>query len=243
MSPAASAEGGEDRDPVADPAVGHPLRTHYGEELEQLRLQVELMGVRVDENLERMRTVLAGGAPALVDAACQADDEIDAMNVSLTERCYVLLARESPVASDLRLVVSVLRITAELERIGDLSLRVTKLAPEHDALVADPTCHDILVVMADEAVERYRSALRAWATQDLALATELTRPSSAMEVAADNLTTRLLQLEGPDAVRTALRVSVAARALDRIADHTVILAARLRYLITGEPEHLAAEVR
>lgn len=231
MSPDASAEG------------ERPLRAHYSEELEQLHLQVELMGVRVDENLERMREVLTHGGVALVDVALAADDEIDAMNVSLTERCYDLLARESPVASDLRLVTSVLRVTGELERIGDLALRIVKLAPDHESLVADGECHDVLLAMADEALDRYRAALRAWASRDLTLAEELTRPSAAMEMAADRLTRRVLQLGGPDCVPMALRVTSAARALDRIADHTVVLGARLRYLLTGEPSHLAAEVR
>lgn len=231
MSPAASAD--DDR----------PLRSHYAEELDQLHLQVELMGVRVDENLERMREVLAHGREDLVEPAFAADDEIDAMNVSLTERCYALLARESPVASDLRLVVSVLRVTAELERIGDLALRIVKMAPDHARLTGDARAHDILLVMADEALERYRSALRAWASDDLALAVELTVPSRSLEVAAASLTERVMQLEGPDAVPAALRITTAARSLDRIADHTVVLGARLRYLLTGEPAHLAAEVR
>lgn len=231
MSPADSAD--EER----------PLRTHYGEELDQLHLQVELMGVRVDENLERMRSVLLDGDESLLPVALVADDEIDAMNVSLTERCYLLLARESPVAADLRLVTSVLRVIAELERIGDLALRIVKLAPEHHLLVADGGCHDILAVMADEALDRYRTALRAWAGRDLDLAAGLTEPSKAMDLAADGLTERVLHLDGPDCVPVALRVTAAARALDRIADHTVVLGARIRYMLTGEPAHLAAEVR
>ena len=95
------------------------------------------MGVRVDQNLERMRSVLHHGDLREAELALAADDEIDAMQVSLTERCYDLLAREQPVASDLRLIVSVVRITAELERIGDLALRVVKLAPDHAAAPAD----------------------------------------------------------------------------------------------------------
>src|SRR3954463_1420294 len=106
-------------------------RTAFTAELEQLRLQVELMAIRVDQNLERMRDVLEHGDVAVVRPALTADDEIDAMNVSLTERCYDLLRREAPVASDLRFIVSVLRVLAELERIGDLALRVIKLAPDH----------------------------------------------------------------------------------------------------------------
>ena len=73
-----------------------PVRLGYGAELEQLRLQIEVMGLRVDQNLERMREVLTSGAPSVAAEALAADDEIDAMNVSLTERCYDVLARETP---------------------------------------------------------------------------------------------------------------------------------------------------
>ena len=71
-----------------------PLRIAFSGELDQLRLQVELMAIRVDENLQRMRDALADGDTAIVAVALAADDEIDAMNVSLTERCYDLLRRE-----------------------------------------------------------------------------------------------------------------------------------------------------
>src|SRR5918995_994761 len=121
-----------------------PLRHGFREELDQLRLQVDLMGVRGDENLGRMRENLRSGDPALAEAAFTADNEIDAMNVSLTERCYLLLGRESPVASDLRFIVSVLRIVSELERIGDLALRVVKLSPKHELLVRSEVLFDIL---------------------------------------------------------------------------------------------------
>lgn len=201
------------------------------------------MGVRVDENLERLRSALVDGNVELVEPACEADDEIDAMNVSLTERCYALLLREAPVAGDLRLIVSVLRVISELERIGDLALRVVKLAPDHHMLRADAEAHGILCVMADEAVSRYRQALRAWATEDLALATELTVPSRVLDLATHRLTERVLGLTGAEAVGVAMRVTTVSRALDRIADHTVVLGARFRYLITADPAHLAVEVR
>lgn len=220
-----------------------PARLAFTDELEQLRLQVELMGVRVDENLERMRAVLASGDERVIEAAFATDDVVDAMNVSLTERCYSVLSREAPVATDLRLVVSVLRVIGELERIGDLVLRVIKLAPRFPLLTVDGASHDIVCVMAEEAIERYRLALRAWATLDLGIATVLTRPSPAVELAMEHLTKRVRALAGPDAVDAALTLTTAARSVDRISDHTLVLGARLRYLITGDPAHLAVEVR
>ena len=220
-----------------------PMRHGFREELEQLRLQVELMGVRVDENLERMRGTLATGDQHLADTAMEADNEIDAMNVSLTERCYLLLGREAPVASDLRFIVSVLRIVSELERIGDLALRVVKLAPKHELLLRSDIVFDILVTLGDEAVECYRVALRAWAAQDLRLATELATSSRNLDVYYERLMGELKRLDGPDAVPIAMAAFAAGRSLERIADHSAIIGARLRYLITGEPAHLAAEVR
>jgi len=218
-------------------------RTAFTAELEQLRLQVELMAVRVDQNLERMRDVLERGDELLVPLALSADDEIDAMNVSLTERCYDLLRREAPVASDLRFIVSVLRVLSELERIGDLALRVIKLAPDHALIASNPPTYDILRAMADQVVDRYRDALRAWATMDLTIATDLAIPARSMDVFYERLLAELLRLNGPETARVAITTFAAGRALERIGDHATIIGARLRYLLTGDPDHLAAEVR
>jgi phosphate transport system protein len=226
----------------ADSADGGPLRHQYTAELEQLALQVEMMGVLVDQNLERMREVLLTGSESVALETIATDDRIDAMNVSLMERCYELLRREAPVASDLRLIVSVLRVTAELERIGDLALRVVKIYPDHDLLRSVPRAFDVLQTMADYAVERYREALRAWSALDLELANRVAAEAPT-GMAATQLVEALLAYEGSDGVAVTLRTMVAGQALDRIADHAAVLGARVRYLITGDPDHLAAEVR
>ena len=219
------------------------MRNAFAAELDQLRLQVEVMGVRVDENLERMRSVVLHADIAAGGQAIAADDAIDAMRISLTERCYDLLRREHPVATDLRLIVSVLRIIEELERIGDLALRVVKLAPDHHLLLANPSTFDILVSMSDEAVDRYRRALHAWSARDLTLAAELVRTPRPMDMFFERLSADILRLQGPDAAATAVATFAAGRALERIADHTQIIVARLRYLLTGDPAHIASEVR
>lgn len=226
----------------ADSADGGPLRHQYTAELEQLALQVEMMGVVVDQNLERMREVLLTGSESVALEAIATDDRIDAMNVSLMERCYELLRREAPVASDLRLIVSVLRVTAEFERIGDLALRVVKIYPDHALLRSVPRAFDVLQTMADYAVERYREALRAWSALDLELANRVAAEAPT-GMAATQLVEALLAYEGSDGVAVTLRTMVAGQALDRIADHAAVLGARVRYLITGDPDHLAAEVR
>ena len=236
-------------DTVAGPAASGAdpfpprLNATFEAELDQLRLQVEVMGVRVDQNLELMREFLRTGRQNLADRAVNADDDIDAMNLSLTGRCYDILARRSPVASDLRFVVSVIRVLGELERIGDLALRVVKVGPAWSALAANPSTFDVLASMADIAVGQFRLALAAWASQDLRAASELADSVRVLDLAGEQLTRELLRLEGPDAVPTAIHTLVVGRSLDRIADHAAIIGSRLRYLLTGDPEHLAAEIR
>ena len=219
------------------------IRKTFQDELDQLRMQVELMGVRVDQNLERMRQVLVHGDVLAAEHALAYDDEIDAMNVSLTGRCYDLLARENPVASDLRFIVSVLRILSELERVGDLGLRVVKLNPHRRAWASCEVTFDILVSMSDTAVDAYREALRAWSGQDLALATDVATRVHTMDAHYELLMAELLRLQGPGAVGIATHTLIAGRSLERIADHAAIIGARLRYLLTGDPDHLSAEVR
>ncbi len=225
------------------PPPAQVLRPAYAAELEQLHLQVELMAVRVDQNLERTRTVLQTGNLEVADEAIAADDDIDAMSVSLTERCYDLLAREQPVAGDLRFVVSVLRVLGEFERIGDLALRVVKLAPDHSLLTRNPTTYDLLLAMADAAIDRYREAMRAWSAPSAELARRLIETPSIAGHLEERLTTELVALQGSDAAAVAIRTLVAGKSLERIADHAGIIGARLLFLVTGDAEHLAHEVR
>ena len=220
-----------------------PLRTGFRDELEQLRMQIEVMGIRVDQNLERMRQLLRDGDTRVVEPALAADDEIDDMHLSLLEQCYALLNREAPMASDLRFIVSAVRILSELERIGDLALRGLKLAPRVEVLQATGAAWDIVLTLVDVAVEQYRTALRAWAAQDLSLATDLATNRPSFASYHERLIAELQRITGPDSVAIAMDVYAAGHSADRIADHAAIIGARLRYLITGVPAHLAAEVR
>ncbi len=218
-------------------------RSAYEADLEQLKIQVEVMGLRVEENLDRMAHVLRTGDEAVAGLALAADDGVDAMNVSLTDRCTKLLARQSPVASDLRLVLSVIRMLSELERVGDLALRVVRLAPDHQLLQASPVTFDILLVMSDTAVESFARASRAWSASSLELATDLSTGVPQMTHLASRLVAELTHLDQPRAAAIAVRSYAAGQALDRITDHCCVIGSRIRYLLTGDPSHLAAEIR
>jgi len=233
--PAGSAE--------SSPEDHRPLRAAFAFELEQLRLQVEVMALRVDEALERSTSVLLTGDLDLAQKVIVADDEIDDMLVSLTERCYDLLGRQNPVASDLRLVVSVIRILGDLERTGDLCLRIVKLAPDHELIRENVETYGILREMSLEAQELFRTAIRAWSTRDLRLAKTLEERDDAMDSHNRALMEGIMAMHGHHAVPTAVKTLLAGRALERIADHSVMIGERLRYMLTGNAESLSAEIR
>lgn len=200
------------------------------------------MGTRVDENIERMRNALRSGETALT-AAVRADAEIDAMNVSLTERCNLLLGRGTAGVSDLRFIVSVLGIISELERVGDQALRVVRLMSEQPLLARSEMMWDILLIAADEAVELFRTSLRAWSVQDLGLATQMATQRRGFDLYLGRLSIELQRLGGPDLERTGMGIVVAGSAVERIADHSAIIGSQLRSLLTGGPAHLASAVR
>jgi phosphate transport system protein len=200
------------------------------------------MALKVDRALSLSTDVLLEGDLALADEVVAGDDAIDEMLVSLTERCYDLLCRQTPVASDLRLVVSVLRIIQDLERTGDLCLRIVKLAPDHHMLVANPEAFGLLREMAGEAASLFKLAARAWASQDLHLAKSLEERDDAMDRHNARLLEAIMRMDGPYAVPQAVTTLLAGRALERIADHSVMMGERLRYMLTGDVESLSKEI-
>jgi phosphate transport system protein len=201
-----------------------------------------MMALKVDAALRHATQVLLEGDQQLAAEVIAGDDEIDDMLVSLTERCYDLLVRQSPVASDLRLVVSVVRILYDLERTGDLCLRIVKVAPDQPLLRSNPETFEILCSMADEARKLFDLAVRSWATQDLTLARSLETRDDAMDEHNSLLMAALLRLDGPDAVQLAISTLLAGRALERIADHSVMIGERLRYMLTGDLRSISKEI-
>lgn len=231
----------QQRKPAPEPAV-ESARAYFDFALDQLKIQVEMMALRVDAALESSARVLLTGDLALAHDVILGDDEIDEMFVSLSERCYDLLGRQSPVASDLRLVVSVLSVIQDLERTGDLCLRIVKLAPDHHLLALNGDTFSILQDMARTAIELFRLAIKAFSSQDLRLAHSLEQRDDAMDAYNARLTEAIFAMDGPGAVPQAVQTMLAGRALERIADHSVMVGERLRYLLTGDLGSLSKQI-
>lgn len=217
------------------------MRRPFDDDLEQLRLQVELMTLLVGAAFDKANQVISAGDPDIAEDLIRSDDEIDAMHVSLTEQCYELLIREAPRASDLRLVVSVIRVLTALERIGDLCLRIAKTVDDQPLLAKHPQVFAVLLELGANVRQRFGIVQEAWSANSMEPLERLER-TGALDEFADPLLSRILELDGPDAARVAVAAFVVGRSLDRIGDHTQILAARLQYLLTGDPVYLADEV-
>jgi len=210
-------------------------------DLEELRLQVEVMAIRVQAAVSRAVEVIRTGDPSVADILIASDDEIDAMHVSLTERCYETLLLRQPVASDLRLVVSVLRVLGSLERIGDLSLRIAKTLDDRDLVANQRGVFDVILALAENVEQRMDVITGAWSAGSTEPLDRLDRLED-LDGFVGPLTDRILELDGPGAARTAVAAMTMGRALDRIGDQAHIIAARLGYLLTADPNYLAEEV-
>ncbi len=211
-------------------------RHSFQEALDELRIDVIRLAALTTE-------AIAAGTQAFLDADLAAaervieqDDDIDDLTHSIEDSCYQLLARQQPMASDLRIVVSVLRIVHELERSADLMVNVAKTTRRLYPHPLDPKLRGIIQRMGEQAGTQTRVALDAFADSDPSAAAAL----SDMDDTMDDLTKSLFRyiLAGPDSdestILTAVQLALVGRHYERIADHAVTIGERVGFMVTGE---------
>ena len=218
-----------------------PTRTQFHEARELLRVDVDALGLLAERAVVGAMTSLLGDDAGAARAVVAGDDQIDAMFVALEERAYALLARQAPVAADLRFLLSALRVMADFEKTGDRAVAVAKSS------LADwerePVTIGLLGRMGDLALGLLASARAAWLEQDLFVASDLKRRDDVLDGTFRELVAHLLTRQGPGAPSLVLHAHAAGRNLERIADHAVIIGERVSYMLTGDPSALAAEIQ
>ena len=206
-----------------------------------LRVDVGALGTMAEGAVAGSLRALLGADRAAAHAVIAGDDRLDALFVALEERAYSLVARQAPVAADLRGLMSSLRVMADFEKTGDRAVAVAKSA------LADwqreGTTVAILGRMGDLALDLLRAARAAWVDQDLLVASDLRHRDDVLDGTYRELVAHLLAQEGPYAPGLVLHAHTAGRNLERVADHAVIVGERVSYMLTGDPGALAAEVR
>ena len=218
-----------------------PTRAQFHEAREMLRVDVDALGLLAERAVVGAMSALLGEDAGAARAVVAGDDQIDALFVALEERAYALLARQAPVAADLRFLLSALRVMADFEKTGDRAVAVAKSS------LADwqrePVTIGLLGRMGDLALGLLASARAAWLEQDLFVASDLKRRDDVLDGTFRELVAHLLTREGPGAPSLVLHAHAAGRNLERIADHAVIIGERVSYMLTGDPSALAAEIR
>jgi phosphate transport system protein len=206
-------------------------RLSFQEAMGALRANVDWLGSLAEESVRAATTALIGGDPLKAELVIAGDPQLDDLLVTLEKEAYALIAQQAPVATDLRFLVSSLRVMADWERTGGLAVWVAKLAVEE--WWREPGTMAILQEMAARAVALVGEARQAWRLKDLELAAALVRGDPALDDGYRRITAHLLAQEGPDANGLVLHAHLAGRHIDRIADHAVAVGERVAYMLTG----------
>ncbi|WKN48003.1 phosphate signaling complex protein PhoU [Nocardioides sp. Arc9.136] len=214
------------------------MRDAFHDQLESVF--VDLAGIcgRVEQAVrEATRSLLTGDAE-VAEAVISGDAEIDRQREEVEEAAFQLLSLQAPVAGDLRTVVAALRMVTELERMGDLSVHVAKIARLRVPGVAVPDeVRPTIERMATVAEDMVRRVAQIITRRDVAAAIALGRDDEEMDQLRRRSFSELLADDWQHGVEAAVDVALLGRYYERIADHAVSVANRVVFVVTGDNPH------
>jgi phosphate transport system protein len=212
------------------------MRLSFQEELSGLEASLQEEGELVLRALRSALNALARGDEELADEVIAFDDEVDRRYARIEEGVQSLLARQTPVATDLRLTLAILRINLHLERMADYCVTVAKLTKLMGNLnVDDARLSSSIEDMGQRAEQMIRVAMDSFATRDPAKAETLLDLDELIDRANRNASEDILSLgDTPDEREYGLRMLVVSRCVERIGDHAVDIGEQVVYFVTGE---------
>jgi phosphate transport system protein len=212
------------------------VRASFQEELEALEASIQEEGALVLRVLRSALNALARGDDELADEVIGFDDEVDRRYLRIEEGVQSLLARQTPVASDLRLVLAILRVNLHLERMADYAVTVAKLTKLMGGLeVRGEAILSSLEDMGQRCEQMIRVALDAFADRDLEKARSLQDLDELIDRANRRAIEDVLSLgDSPEEREYGLRMLVVSRCVERIGDHAVDIGEQVAYLVTGD---------
>jgi phosphate transport system protein len=214
---------------------GGDVREHYREELEDINACLVAMANSVGSAMSTATTALLDADVALADRVISGDERIDAMRESIEQRCFTLLARQQPVATDLRTITTAMRVVSDLERMGDLAEHVAKLARMRFPDPAIPQELRPVFLEAGKVAETLVAKTAAViATLDVDAAVELEADDDLMDDLHRQLFRTVLSDSWSHGMEAAIDMTLLGRYYERFADHAVSVARRVVYLVTGE---------
>jgi len=211
------------------------LRVTLDEDLSELRDGLDRETELVLRSVRACVQALVDGDLELADEVIAFDDEVDAAYMAVEDGIQNLLARQTPVASDLRLVLSILHINLHLERMADYCVTVAKLTKLGGETPVESRIVAALAEMGVRAEEMTRVALRSFQHRDLGRAEALVDLDELIDRANRRAVDRVLDFGGDVEKREwGLRMILVSRCLERIGDHAVDIGEQTAYLVTGE---------
>ena len=213
------------------------VREQYREELEDINACLVGMANSVGSAMSKATTALLDADVALADMVITGDEHIDASRESIEQRCFTLLARQQPVATDLRTITTAMRVVSDLERMGDLAAHVAKLARMRFPDPAVPQeVRPIFLEAGHVAESLVTKTATVIAKLDVEAAARLEAEDDLMDRLHRQLFRELLSKDWPHGIESAIDVTLLGRYYERFADHAVSVARRVVYLVTGERE-------
>jgi phosphate transport system protein len=211
------------------------VRTTFQEALDQLEAAVHDEAELVVRALRGAVTALVNQDSELADEVIAFDDEVDELYFALEEGIQDLLARQTPVATDLRFVLAVLHVNLHLERAADYCVTIAKLVKLAPDVPGDPTLVEGFQEMGARAEEMITVALESFAARDVSQAESLVDLDELIDRANRRVVQHVLSLGAdPRLQEWGLRMMIVSRCLERIGDHAVDIGERVAYLVTGE---------
>ena len=211
------------------------VRITFQEELDQLEASLQEEGSLVLRALRGAMNALSQRDVELADEVVAFDDDVDRLYLQIEAEVQSLLARQTPVAGDLRLVLAMLHINLHLERMADYCVTIAKLTKLVAGVEPDPALLLSLEEMGERAEEMIRVALDSFSNRDLAGAESLVDLDELIDRSNRRFVERVLELNvDPDVLEWVLRMVLVSRTIERIGDHAVDIGEQTAYLLTAD---------
>lgn len=210
-------------------------RQGYDNALQSVREDIVTMGKFTEKAIKDAVQALSTQDLTLAQQVLNGDDIIDKMEIDIEDKCITLIARQQPLAKDLRILSTGLKITTDLERIGDHAYDIAKIAVRiGDEKLVKPLID--IPYMAEKASIMLHDALTAYMNLDVVLATKVREADDEIDMMWQQVFGELLayMIEEPKCIKQCAQLIFVAHYIERIADHTTNIAEWVIYLVTGQ---------
>lgn len=207
----------------------------FDAELVEIRNRVLQMGGLVEHQIVKAMDGLADGDLLVLDQVINNDDRVNAEEVSLDEACSHIIAKRQPAASDLRMIMMVIKTITDLERIGDEAKKIAKMAKRLHSGEASFVPRIELRHVAQLAIEMLRKALDAFARLDVSASYDIVRQDKDVDTEFRGITRQLItfMMGDPRTISSSLEILFMAKSIERIGDHAKNISEYVVYMVKG----------